>query len=117
MRETIEIGATPHGEDCAQVGAPDYAERARRECRAYINQLKRMFGEPPEGCSLRVKSFSHDFGSYHEVVAVFDDENEEAAEYAYRLESDGPEYWDAEAQAELQAAANRHEIFRSLLND
>ena len=101
MRETLELGPCPHGEDCAQVGADDYYDRAKREVRAYIGQLVRVCGEPPDGVSLRCKSFPHDFGSYMEAVVSFDCDDESQAKYAYRLESEGPEFWDAEAREEL----------------
>lgn len=97
----LTISPTPTGEDCAQLGSPDYAERSSAECRAFVNQLKRELGKPPFGASLRIKSFDHDFGSYKEVVVVYDENDEEAAEYAYKCESDCPEYWDDLALAEL----------------
>ena len=101
MKERLDIGSAPYGEDCAQVGSDDYHARAKRECRAYIAQLIRMLGEPPDGCSLVVRSQPHDFGSYLSVEAVFRDDNEHAAEYAYRCEGEGPELWDDEARREL----------------
>ncbi len=104
MRETLELGPCPHGEECAQVGSDDYGDRSRAEVRAYIGQLVRTCGEPAEGVSLRCKSFPHDFGSYVEAVVSFDCDDESQCEYAYRLESKGPEFWDAEARKELGLA-------------
>jgi hypothetical protein len=101
MRDSLYIGSAPYGEDCAQVGADDYRARARAECHSFRRQLIRMFGEPPEGCSLVIKSNPHDFGSYLSVDAVFDGDNDEAVQYAYRCESEGPQEWDAEARQEL----------------
>lgn len=101
MRDYLTIGATPPGEECAQVGSDGYYERAKKECRAFLNQLKRQFGDEPKGADLRVKGFSHDFGTYYEVVCYYDEESEEAADYAFRLESETPEEWDAAARQEL----------------
>jgi hypothetical protein len=101
MRETLEIGSTPCDEDCAQVGADGYSVRARAECNAFREQLRRMFGPEPDGASLCIKSNPHDFGSYLEVAVKFDCDNEAACEYAYKCEGEGPSHWDAEARAAL----------------
>jgi hypothetical protein len=102
MRDHLEIGGTPYGEDCAQVGREGYLKRNRAECRAYIGQLTRMFGPAPDGCSLVIRSNPHDFGTYLTVEAVFDPTNEAARAYAYRCEGESPELWDAEAREELK---------------
>lgn len=99
-RETLTIGSTPNAEDCAQVGSENYTERSRKECQAYINQLTRIYGEPPFGARYKISSNPHDFGTYHEVDIVFDDQNEAAEEYAYKVEL-GCENWDDEARKEL----------------
>lgn len=100
-RDYITIGSSPAGEDCAQVGTDNYTEQARRECNAYREQLLRQFGKEPGSARLAVKSFPHDFGSYLEVVCYYDDRDEAAMEYAFRLESECPERWDDEARAAL----------------
>jgi hypothetical protein len=102
MQDCLDLGSAPSHEDCAQVGRDDYAERARCECRVYANQLRRMFGEEPDGARLSVKSSPHDFGSYLSVVCYFDGDNKAAIDYAYRCEAQGPREWDEEARQELQ---------------
>jgi hypothetical protein len=104
MRDSLHLGCTPYGEDCAQVGQEGFLKRARDEARAYIGQLQRMFGEPPDGCSLVIRLCPHDFGSYPDVVALFDPANRAAVDYAYQCENKGPELWDAEARQELGLA-------------
>ena len=107
MRDFVYIGSTPADEPCQQVGMPSYdSALARRECRAFINQLRRVFGPEPEGAELRTKLERHDFGSYPEVVCAYDDDNAAAAEYAYRCEGDSPVNWDLPAVIELQPAAS-----------
>lgn len=101
MFDELDVGCSPSSEECAQVGRDDYYHRAKVECHAYINQLRRMFGREPEGASLRVKVNPHDFGTYHSVVCRFDPNNKIAIEYAYRLESQGPEHWDDEGWREI----------------
>lgn len=95
------IGSSPVNEPCAQVGCDDYPQRARRECRALIGQLIRIFGEPPPGAQLGIKSFPHDFGTYCEVVCLFDPSDLDAMDYAYRCEDGLPDRWDEEARTEL----------------
>lgn len=98
MLEYIELGPTPAEESCAQLGADDYDERVKIEGRAYIAQLIRQFGTPPTGVSLRLKAFPHDFGSYHEIVVQFDDNDEAASDWAYNVEAHTPGEWDDEAR-------------------
>ncbi|RLG67554.1 MAG: hypothetical protein DRO11_09995 [Methanobacteriota archaeon] len=94
MFDYIEIGPAPADESCAQVGDPDYSEKALKECRRFIKLIRSKLGPEPEGAELRVKSFSHDFGRYYEVVCYYDSDNEEAMEYAFRCEREAPTTWD-----------------------
>lgn len=94
----LNIGSTPHDEDCAQVGSDDYAKRARKECNAFMAQIQKHYPEPDNGY-LKVKGFSHDFGTYYEVVACYDPENTEASKWAFDIEGDSQgvlSTWDAE---------------------
>jgi hypothetical protein len=50
--EQLTLGPTPREEECAQVGTDEYPVRVRREGKAYIGQLIRMFANPPEGRSV-----------------------------------------------------------------
>ena len=93
MREYLEIGATPCEEDCAQVGSDDYHVRARGECRRFIEAIRQVCGAEPEGAALVIKSNPHDFGSYLEVAVRFDDEDEAACAYAYKVEAEAPSTW------------------------
>src|SRR2546429_4004133 len=105
MQEYIDLGATtPPMEDCAQVGSReyDYYDRARKEARAYINQLRRVFGEEPDGARFSIKSHPHDFGNYLTVVVHFESNNAAAHEYAIRCDDGTPQEWDEQAKQELQ---------------
>lgn len=106
MRDYLNIGSVPFDCPCAQVGRPNYAELSRVECRAFTNQCKRLlfteFGKDYK-CEVRPKSFPHDFGSYLEVVAFYDDNSSAATEQAFWLEANMPESWDKEALDELRA--------------
>jgi hypothetical protein len=100
MKDYITIGSTPAGENCAQVGSPDYFERSKKEMKAYINQIRREFGSEPVGARLSIKSFPHDFGTYSEVICYYYDEIPESVDYALKAECPN-EYWDVEAKKEL----------------
>ena len=89
----LNIGSSPVAEECAQVGSDGYFERAQEECKRYIAQLREQFGPEPAGARLKVKSFPHDFGTYYEVVCLFEVGNEEAEEYAYACEGDAWQEW------------------------
>jgi len=103
MRDYIELGTTPCGEDCAQVGSEGYYERAMFECKRYIRQLQRMF-PIPDDCTAHysIRSFPHDFGTYHEVVIYYDDNDMSSIDYAFIVEGNLPEQWDDVAKRELQ---------------
>ncbi len=103
MQDWIDIGSSPPEEDCAQLGRDGYWEQATRECRAYINQLRRALGEEPGGARLAIKSHEHDFGTYLSVCCYFDDSIGDAVEYAYRCEAQSPKTWDDQARAELRS--------------
>ncbi len=105
MRDQLSLGPTPTAEPCEQLGAHYDAIRARQECKAFMGQLRRTFGDEPVGARLRISSNAHDFGTYHEVEVVYADESEKACEYAYRLERETPEQWDEQARNELSGEA------------
>lgn len=101
MKDYIALGNTPSDESCVQVGDDNYDERSRDEAKRYITQLRHIFRREhkrePE-CLLRIKSASHDFGSYIEVVAEYtvseDDEPSQSEDDAFWLESNEPSSWD-----------------------
>jgi hypothetical protein len=95
MRDHISIGPTPAEESCQQVGTPSYSSQAARaECQRFIEAIRKVVGEEPDGASLRIKSNPHDFGTYLDVVCYFESDDEEATRYAYRCESDAPSTWE-----------------------
>jgi hypothetical protein len=100
MRDLVYLGPVPPDEPCVQVGDPNYVELSEDECRRYINLIRKVVGPEPQGAKLKVKWSPHDLGSYAEVVCEFDDKYQEAFDYAFRCESEGPQSWDAEAHEE-----------------
>jgi hypothetical protein len=94
VNDLTYCGSAPPDEPCAQVGADDYHDKARAECKAWRDALRKAFGPEPEGARLTIKSNPHDFGSYLEVVCFFDPENEAAVNYAFKCEGEGPATWE-----------------------
>ena len=61
----------------AQVGDPDYFAKAKIELRILLEFLQANYSVPDEFTSkayCTTKAFNHDFGTYHEVVVLFDDQ-------------------------------------------
>jgi hypothetical protein len=101
----LELGPTPVEENCAQCGVQDdFTEQNKIECRAFKNQLQRLFPT----ADLRVKAFPHDFGTYREVCVYFDENDEKSCDVAYAIENSVTNNWDDEAIVELKAAGYRH---------
>lgn len=112
-REFIFIGCTPHDEICTPAG---YTEPGLKdgqiECKALINQLRRMYGQEPGGCEYFILENHHDFGIYHEAAIFFNcsdpdetDTTDTAFDYASKCELI-PGKWDAEALQELRAGGH-----------
>ena len=94
MKDYMNIGSTPCGEPCLQVGAPDcYAETQRAECNRFRDQLRVQFGDEPEGAALAVQRNSHDFGDYYEVICRYDTNYPASEEYALSVECDAWQNW------------------------
>lgn len=91
----IFLGPCPAEENAAQVGDPDYARDAKRQCRAYIQAIHEVCGREPEGARLVVMPQPHDYGTYYEVCVRFDPENEAAARYATHCDERCPTTWEA----------------------
>lgn len=100
--DSLYLGSAPSGEDCAQLGRPEFRRHAGRECRAFIDQLRRLNGREPDGARLYVAENPHDFGVYLSVNCRFDPLLPESVDYAFRCEGDGyPEAWDDQAREDL----------------
>lgn len=97
MRDYIELGSAPIEEDCIQVSSSKpYFEEMRDECRRYKELLNKVCPIPKSTKAYySIKFFSHDFGGYLEVCIFFDDEDEEACNFAYKLENELPLRWEA----------------------
>jgi hypothetical protein len=104
MKDYLELSPTPTDEPCAMLGTEGYSQRARLECRVFIHQLERTFPQAiAAGVTFRTASNPHDFGTYYEVRAHYNDEDESQTEWVFVIEGTLPEQWDNDARAELAA--------------
>lgn len=116
MRDTINIGSTGF----AQVGSNDYWEKQKFEGKFLKSKTVELIGEPPEGSYLIWKGFPHDFGTYHELCLVMDDENDKHWNYmdkAEGIDMDGMEeeielLWLQDHQEKIEPDDVRHPKFR-----
>jgi hypothetical protein len=104
MRDTLEIGSTPHNEVCVPVSETvDYIPAMRAECERFKKLLEQAY--PPVGDAyLFIKSNSHEFGTYLEVAVRFEDDIKEEREYAFMLESKAPGTWEELERLAREAA-------------
>ncbi|MDF0490432.1 hypothetical protein PX554_20080 [Sphingomonas sp. H39-1-10] len=94
MTSSLIVGPVPYEESCAQLGhTPDFERIARLECTLHRAALVAMFGPPPEGVTIAVRSNPHDFGTYYDLAVRVDDGDPDARAYALRLEDEGPGRW------------------------
>jgi hypothetical protein len=92
--EYISIGSSPSGEDCVQVGDPDYGNKSMQECRRYVKLLQEKFPNPTSSNRFGIKAFPHDFGTYREVVVYYDPKDEKSTDFAFNVDANLPEYWE-----------------------
>ena len=60
----------------AQVGDPDYRAKNKIELRILLDFFKENFPIPEPFINMAyysIKAFPHDFGTYHEIVLIYDD--------------------------------------------
>ena len=102
MIDKFYLGPVPADEDCTQVGVADYRRLATKEMNAYIGQLQRMFPDYADYGLFRIEWQNHDFGTYGDVVFVFDDDEEGAVDYGINVENNVPQCWDDDAELYLK---------------
>jgi hypothetical protein len=99
-KDYMEIGSVPANEPCIGVGQDDYHRISRTECSTFKQQLLRQWQDKLiPGVGFVIKSYPHDFGTYHEVCVVYDDDNEAQTDLAVEIQNEMPEKWDSEALA------------------
>ena len=87
MTQTLTIGSCPAEEEPAQLRqTPDFARLNMLEVDCYQAAIIASYGPPPPGAAFRHEASDHDFGRYVELAIRFADDDEAAADYAYRVE-------------------------------
>jgi hypothetical protein len=89
MKEYLDIGPCPCDEEASQLGSPDFDEKNLAECKRFKGLLEKMF---PKG-TFGIKANRHEYGVYREVVAYYDEDNEEERKSAFDAESETPTTW------------------------
>jgi hypothetical protein len=96
--EEFFFDCSPYNEPCAQLGhTNDFEHISKLEAIAMKEQLIRMFGDPPSG-RFKTNWNSHEFGRYPDIKFIYPEDDEAAIEYAFNLEGNFPDVWDAEAK-------------------
>ncbi len=85
----VELGPVPSEENCAQAGDEGFDRQNKLECMRYMKGLVWKF----PNCKFKIKSFKHEFGSYSEVVALYNSEDPDSIEAAYEVQNNLPSTW------------------------
>jgi hypothetical protein len=119
-REFLNIAPTPHNESCTPAGW-EHIEDGQFECAVLIDQMIRIYGEPPEEADFFICSNDHEAGNYCEAAVRYTMPNDdmdyeemsewqqaeydkaaEAEAYAMKMEGGIPDKWDEIALKQLQ---------------
>ena len=117
---TLSIGTAPADEACAQTGVTeDWTELQKLEAATYRAALIAVHGPLPDGVTLPVMTYGHDFGSYVELEVRFDPDDPIAADYAERLDNGLATWLDAgfTAPVEYDARSQPRPGSRRTAND
>lgn len=95
-RNFLELSCVPLEEDCAKLGEENYDEDAQIQCNKYVSLLQRIFPDFTKfDVVFKVKANPHDFGTYYEVVAEYE-EGSVGESYALYVEHYLPLKWSDE---------------------
>ena len=92
MTDYLTLGSSPYDEDCAQVGSENYRQQAMQELTRFKNLMLKVHPETTQAY-YRIKSFPHDFGTYHELCVIYDPDDEAQCAWAFDAESKVPSNW------------------------
>lgn len=103
MYERIEFGPVPQNEHSEPLGSNYDTLLARRECELFIEAIRLLCGNEPNGAKLAISVEMKESNEYRQVVLKFDPDNEEANAYAAQVEAMLPENWPLEIQPRVDA--------------
>ena len=108
-RGELVVGFGPAAEPFPELGQPGGAFANWGKCRAFIGQLKRLFGPPPQGCELFIRQHGETDRPFYNVHLRYrgatPGRRDAATDYVVRLQEQCPRQWDAAAAEELGLAA------------
>ena len=97
----LYLGPNPCEEEC--VNMDDYAGH-RAEVRKYAEMLKERFIDAPEGAWFGIKrEDGSDYGTYYEAVVYYLENDEEASNFAFFVESNCPVTWNDTSKVDWKA--------------
>jgi len=101
----LYLGPNPCEEDC--VSMHDYTEH-RAEVRKYVEMLKERFIDAPEGAWFGIKrEDGSDAGTYYEAVVYYLDDDKEASDFAFFVESNCPMTWNDTSKVDWKKAQEK----------
>ena len=101
----LYLGPNPCEEDC--VSMHDYTEH-RAEVRKYVEMLKERFIDAPEGAWFGIKrEDGSDAGTYYEAVVYYLDDDNEASDFAFFVESNCPMTWNDTSKVDWKKAQEK----------
>ena len=104
-RGELVVGFGP----AAEPAGPDNPFRNWERCRAFIGQLKRLLGPPPQGCELFIRQHGDADRPFYNVHLRYrgatPGRRDAATDYVVRLQERCPQQWDRQAADELGLAA------------
>jgi len=98
MRDYLSFETTPYDEPCAQVGHELYRSIASMEAHLMKQQLEELLvlQYPTPSINLTISQCPHDYGTYYELRAYYDDNNKDQVDQAFYIEKHYPEKWNAD---------------------
>lgn len=97
----LYLGPNPCDEECVQMD--DYSAH-KAEVRRYAQLLQDRFVNIPEGAWFGVKrEDGSDYGSYYEAVVYYLEDDEEASNFAFFVESNCPATWKDTSKVDWKA--------------
>lgn len=99
MFDELYLGSVPCDENCVQVDPnTDYVPQMIAECKHYKELLEKKFPIPQnleDNVYFKLKREEHEFGSYYEVTIRYNEELEEAVNFAFNVENNLPATWES----------------------
>lgn len=94
--EYVDLSSSPLDEPAVQVNPNvNYIPEMKAECRRFAEQLRTIFPWAIEhGIEFVIKGNPHDFGTYYEVFARVDANNDKSLDLAYWMQDNLPLTWE-----------------------